>query len=118
MTGLMQAMARGPRQSICKSRLQAHLKGSQCAEKLGAFLSFNGRQVLVVAGKVSHKQSVAHAQSEYEQFATQRRAALEAEGESYAVRILCSASADAETFNKLGKVAKRLAKKKGGRDAA
>lgn len=88
------------------------------AEKLDAFLSFNDRQVLVGAGKVSHKQAVAHAQSEYEQFAAQRRAALEAEGEAYAVRMLGATSADADTLNELGKVAKRLTKKKGGRDAA
>ena len=88
------------------------------AEKLDAFLSFNDRQVLVGAGKVSHKQAVAHAQSEYEQFAAQRRAALEAEGEVYAVRMLGAASADDGALEELGKVAKRLTKKKGGRDAA
>ena len=88
------------------------------AEKLDAFLSFNDRQVLVGAGKVSHKQAVAHAQSEYEQFAAQRRAALEAEGEVYAVRMLGAASADDGALEELGKVAERLTKKKGGRDAA
>lgn len=88
------------------------------AEKLDAFLSFNDRQVLVGAGKVSHKQAVAHAQSEYEQFAAQRRAALEAEGEAHTVRMLGAPSADTATLNELGRVAKRLAKKKGGSDAA
>ena len=88
------------------------------SEKLDAFLSFNDRQVLVGAGKVSHKQAVAHAQSEYEQFAAQRRAALEAEGEACAVRMLGAASADDGALEELGKVAKRLTKKKGGRDAA
>ncbi len=88
------------------------------AEKLDAFLSFNERQVLAGAGKVSHKQAVAHAQSEYEQYAAQRRAALEAEGEAYAVRMLGAPLADADTLNELGQVAKRLTKKKGGRDAA
>lgn len=88
------------------------------AEKLDAFLSFNDRQVLVGAGKVSHKQAVAHAQSEYEQFAAQRRAALEAEGEAYAVRVLGSDSTDDDAVAALGKVAKRLTKKKGGRNAA
>ena len=67
------------------------------AEKLDAFLSFNERQVLVGAGKVSHKQAVAHAQSEYEQFAAQRRAALEAEGAAYAVRMLSAGSTDNST---------------------
>jgi hypothetical protein len=88
------------------------------AEKLDAFLSFNDRQVLVGAGKVSHKQAVAHAQSEYEQFAAQRRAALEEEGEAYAVRMLGAASVDVDTLNELGQLAKRLTRKKGGRDAA
>jgi hypothetical protein len=87
------------------------------AEKLDAFLSFNDRQVLVGAGKVSHKQAVAHAQSEYEQFAAQRRAALEAEGKVYTVRMLGAGSTDETTLIALGKVAKRLAKKKGGRNA-
>lgn len=117
MTGPVQAMARAS-QSTCKSRLQVHLSGGRWTEKLDAFLSFNDRQVLMGAGKVSHKQAVAHAQSEYEQFAAQRRAALEAEGEAYAVRMLGAASADVDTLNELGQVAKRLAKKKGGRDAA
>ncbi|WP_146094499.1 virulence RhuM family protein [Xanthomonas arboricola] len=87
------------------------------AEKLDAFLSFNDRQVLVGAGKVSHKQAVAHAQSEYEQFAAQRRAALEAEGKAYAVRMLDARSIDDSTLSELSRVAKRL-KKKGGHDAA
>ena len=117
MIGPVQAMARAS-QSTCKSRLQVHLSGGQWTEKLDAFLSFNDRQVLVGAGKVSHKQAVAHAQSEYEQFAAQRRAALEAEGEVYAVRMLGSSSADDGAVAALGKVAKRLAKKKGGRNAA
>jgi len=81
------------------------------AERLDAFLSFNERQVLVGAGKVSHKQAVAHAQSEYEQFAAQRRAALEVQGEAYAVRILGQVSADKGALVELDKVAKRLTKK-------
>ena len=87
------------------------------AERLDAFLSFNDRQVLVGAGKVSHKQAVAHAQGEYEQFAAQRRAALEAEGETYAVRMLDSGALDNGALAELGQVAKRLTKK-GGRDAS
>lgn len=50
------------------------------AERLDAFLKFNERNVLDGAGQVSKKQADAHAQSEYEQFAAQRRALLEAEG--------------------------------------
>lgn len=88
------------------------------AEKLDAFLSFNDRQVLVGAGKVSHKQAVAHAQSEYEQFAESRREALEAEGLAYAARTLDEEATDAGALTELGKVAKRLTTKKGGRNAA
>ncbi|WP_440579733.1 hypothetical protein [Stenotrophomonas muris] len=74
--------------------------------------------MLVGAGKVSHKQAVAHAQSEYEQFAAQRRAALEAAGEGYAARMLASVSKDDSAMEALDQVAKRLTKKKGGSDAA
>ena len=88
------------------------------AEKLDAFLSFNERQVLVGAGKISHKQAVAHAHGEYEQFAAQRRAALEVEGEAYAVRMLEVATTDESALAELGKVAKQLTEKKGGRDVA
>jgi hypothetical protein len=88
------------------------------AEKLDAFLSFNDRQVLAGAGKVSHKQAVAHAQGEYEQFVAQRRSSLEAEGEVYAVRILSSGSTDESAMAELGKVATRLTPKKGGSDVA
>ena len=70
------------------------------------------------AGNVSHKQAVAHAQSEYEQFAAQRRAALEAAGEGYAARMLASVSKDDSAMEALDQVAKRLTKKKGGGDAA
>nr|WP_261794469.1 virulence RhuM family protein [Comamonas testosteroni] len=87
------------------------------AEKLDAFLSFNDRQVLVGAGKVSHKQAVAHAQREYEQFAAQRRTMLEADGEAYAMRMLGTGSADKGALTELSKVSKQLTKK-GGRNAA
>ena len=83
------------------------------AEKLDAFLSFNDRQVLLGAGKVSHKQAVTHAQSEYEQFAAQRRAARETEGEAYALRMLGVESTDESAVADLGKVAKRLKNSKG-----
>lgn len=88
------------------------------AEKLDAFLSFNDRQVLVGAGKVSHKQAVAHAQSEYEQFAAQRRAALEAEGTAYIVRLSGPGSTDKKSLRDLDQIARRLTKKKEGRDAS
>lgn len=88
------------------------------AERLDAFLSFNERQVLVGAGKVSHKQAVAHAQGEYEQFAAHRRVALETEGAAYAIRMLGTRSTDEKSLSALDQMAKRLTKKKGGRDAA
>lgn len=58
------------------------------AEKLDAFLKFNERDVLGGAGRVSKKQANAHAESQYEQFAAQRRALLEAEGAEFNVRAL------------------------------
>lgn len=117
MTSHLQATARGPRQSSCKSRLQVHLMGGQWAEKLDAFLSFNEQQVLAGTGKVSHKQAVEHAQSEYEQFAAQRRATLEAEGEAYAVRLLGKESTDGRALTELDKVAKRFTENRGASDA-
>lgn len=58
------------------------------AEKLDAFLTFNERNVLDGAGRVSKKQADSHAESQYEQFAAQRRALLEAEGAVANVRAL------------------------------
>jgi hypothetical protein len=88
------------------------------AERLDAFLNFNQRQVLTGAGTVSHKDAVAHAEGQYEQFAAQRRATLEAEGEAYAARVLEAPAADEAGVQELGQVAKRLTKKKGKGDAA
>ncbi|WP_422012716.1 virulence RhuM family protein [Roseateles sp.] len=88
------------------------------AERLDAFLSFNERQVLAGAGSVSHKQAEAHAEGQYERFAAQRRAALEAEGEAYTARVLEAPTADEAGVQELGQVARRLAKKKGKSDAA
>lgn len=82
-------------------------------EKLDAFLSFNDRRVLKSAGKVSHKDAVAHAQGEYELFAAQRRVALESEGDAFAMRMLETGSTDKKTLDELGEVAKQLTKKKG-----
>lgn len=81
-------------------------------QKLDAFLSFNDRQVLAGAGKVSHKQAVAHAQSEYEAFAKQRRAVLEAEGSAKVAKMIGSSSTDDEALIELSQVATRLTKKK------
>lgn len=58
------------------------------AEKLDSFLKFNDRDVLEGAGRISKKQADTHAEGQYEQFAAQRRALLEAEGETFNVRAL------------------------------
>lgn len=88
------------------------------AERLDAFLSFNERQVLSGAGHVSKKEADAHAEGQYEQFATQQRTALEAEGEQGLARLIEAPGSDEPSLAELGKVAKRLAKKKGGGDGA
>ncbi|MGE5452051.1 MAG: virulence RhuM family protein [Acidobacteriota bacterium] len=58
------------------------------AEKLDAFLKFNDRNVLDGAGRMSKKQADVHAEGQYEQFAAQRRALLEAEGAESNLRAL------------------------------
>jgi hypothetical protein len=58
------------------------------AERLDAFLTFNERDVLEGAGKMSKKQADAFAEAQYEEFAAQRRAMLEAEGEAFSMRAL------------------------------
>ncbi len=58
------------------------------AERLDAFLKFNERDVLEGAGKMSKKQADAYAEAQYEEFAAQRRALLEAEGEAFGMRAL------------------------------
>ncbi len=62
------------------------------AEKLDAFLKFNERDVLDGAGQVAKKRADAHAEGQYEQFAAQRRAMLEAEGAEVNVRALEAAA--------------------------
>lgn len=56
--------------------------------KLDDFLRFNEREVLQDAGSRSHKHAMAHAEAEYERFAAQRRALLEAEGSKHNVQML------------------------------
>jgi hypothetical protein len=46
-----------------------------------ALLTFNDRDVLEGTGRVSKPQADAHAQRQYDHFATERRVWLEAEGE-------------------------------------
>lgn len=62
------------------------------AERLDAFLKFNERNVLDSAGRISKKQADAQAQNEYEQFAAQRRALLEAQGAEFNLRALEAAA--------------------------
>lgn len=50
------------------------------AEKLDSFLRFNERDVLDGTGRISKQQADTHAETQYEQFAAQRRALLEADG--------------------------------------
>ena len=88
------------------------------AERLDAFLNFNQRQVLTGAGSVSHKDAVSHAEGQYERFAAQRRATLEAEGEAYAKRVLEAPATDEAGVNELEHAARRLSKKGGTGDAA
>jgi hypothetical protein len=58
------------------------------AERLDAFLTFNERAVLEGAGQIAKKQADAHAEAQYEQFASQRRVLLEAEGAEFNVNAL------------------------------
>jgi hypothetical protein len=58
------------------------------AEKLDAFLAFNERGVLPDAGRISKERADTHAEAEYERFAIQRRALLEAEGAAFNLRTL------------------------------
>lgn len=55
-------------------------------EKLDAFLTFNDRDVLEGAGRVTKQEADALAEAEYERFAAQRRAMLEAEGAQFNAR--------------------------------
>ena len=57
-----------------------------------SILSFNEREVLEGAGRVSHKQAVALAEAQYEEFAARRRALLEAEGQVASMRDLEAAA--------------------------
>ena len=67
-------------------RRQVFLK--DWAERLDAFLAFNEREVLDGAGQVTKQQADAHAEAQYEVYAAQRRALLEAEGAEANVRAL------------------------------
>lgn len=61
-------------------------------ERLDAFLAFNDREILPGPGRVSKEQADLHAAREYERFAEQRRALLEAEGEAFNLRTLEAAA--------------------------
>jgi hypothetical protein len=73
-----------------KRRKEIFLK--DWAEKLDAFLSFNDRDVLEGAGRISKEQADAKAAAEYERFAQQRRQLLEAEGEALGINMLEAAA--------------------------
>lgn len=73
-----------------KRRKEVFLKDWEA--KLNDFLKLNEREVLPGAGSRSHKQAIAHAEAEYERFAAQRRALLEAEGEASNMQILEAAT--------------------------
>ncbi len=73
-----------------KRRKQIYMKDWQ--DKLDSFLEFNDRDVLDGAGGVSHKAAMTHAESEYETFAANRRALLEAEGERTSIEALKAAA--------------------------
>ncbi len=63
-----------------RRRKQVFLKDWEA--KLDDFLKFNDRRVLTHSGHISKDRAAAKAQAEYEAFAAQRRALLEAEGEA------------------------------------
>ena len=69
-----------------KRRKQVFLQDWE--RKLEEFLRFNERNVLTHAGSVSKQDADMHAQVEYEQYAAQRRALLEAEGEKAHAQML------------------------------
>jgi hypothetical protein len=69
-----------------RRRKQVFLKDWEI--KLDEFLRFNERGVLANAGTISKLEADAQAEAEYEQFATRRRALLEAEGEQARFKLL------------------------------
>lgn len=77
-------------------------------ERLDAFLSFNDRRVLGSAGTVSHDRALTHAEAEYEHYAADRRALLEAEGEQASMKALDDA---ARTLSPTGKAPRKRPRK-------
>lgn len=69
-------------------------------QKLDDFLSFNERDVLPHAGKVSKKQAKELAHAEYEQFAEQRREHKEAIGEADSFKLLEATAKQLSTDSK------------------
>ena len=84
----------------CQARRRREVFLKDWPDKLDAFLKFNEREVWDGARRVSKKQADAHAQAQYEAFAAQRRALLEAEGAEVNVRAL---EAAAKALRKPGK---------------
>lgn len=58
------------------------------AEKLDGFLTFNEREVLHDGGRISKERADERAEAEYERFAAQRRALLEADGAAFNMQTL------------------------------
>ncbi|MBL4693295.1 MAG: virulence RhuM family protein [Magnetovibrio sp.] len=56
--------------------------------KLDGFLSFNERDVLPNAGKISHQAAMHHVEAEYEAYGAQRRALKEADGLAASAKVL------------------------------
>lgn len=69
-----------------KRRKQVFLRDWE--QKLNDFLAFNDRRVLPDAGRISKEDADARADAEYEEFASRRRAYLEAKAENSALKIL------------------------------
>ena len=69
-----------------RRRKQVFLKDWET--KLDEFLRFNDREVMVGKGSVGHAEATRLAEAEYEAFAAQRRAMLEAEAEREQQRAL------------------------------
>ena len=91
-------------------------------EKLDVFLSTSDSRVLGDAGQVSFKEAAAHAERQYEEFASQRRADLEVQGEADIPRLL-EAPADQDSgVAELGRVEKQISSRrktgKGGKDVS
>ncbi|WP_419739826.1 virulence RhuM family protein [Ruegeria sp.] len=83
-------------------------------EKLNSFLSFNDRDLLPDAGKVSHRAAKRHAEVEYDAYATERRRLKEAQGLDASLRALqdTAKALDAKPRQARGRIGKDGPEKK------